>query len=325
VLAIVASVGVYLWRPGEVTAFIASLSNTATSTAADVAALRTAAAEPSSPPALAATAPPEALASAAPIELAATPSPATPVADGSPISPAKNPAGTFRECDACPLMLNIAGGTFLMGAPADELGRKAYEGPQRKVAMAPFAIGVTEVTFEEWDACLADGGCGKYAPDDKRLGRGKLPVTYVSWKDATAYAAWLTKKTGRAYRLPTEAEWEYTGRGGTTTPFWWGALFDATNAGTGAAPQSVDALQANPLGLRGVTGNVREWTQDCYVNTFASAPLDGRSVEVARCGQRVVRGGTFLDTAEALRIAARGRIDPTSRDRLTGFRVAAAP
>ena len=161
---------------------------------------------------------------------------------------ARQPAGTFRECDACPLMLNIAGGTFMMGAPDDELGRKAWEGPQRKVAMAPFAIGVSEVTFDEWDACVADGGCGKYTPDDKGLGRGKLPVTQVSWKDATAYAAWLTKKTGRVYRLPTEAEWEYAGRGGTTTPFWWGALNDAAKAGSATATQAGRYAGGQPAG-----------------------------------------------------------------------------
>ena len=113
------------------------------------------------------------------------------------------PANTFRDCDHCPLMLNIAGGTFMMGAPNDELGRKAWEGPVRKVAMAPFAIGVTEVTHDEWDACVADGGCGKYTPASKVDGGGKLPVTQVSWKDAAAYAAWLTK-TVRARLSPAD-------------------------------------------------------------------------------------------------------------------------
>jgi formylglycine-generating enzyme required for sulfatase activity len=221
-------------------------------------------------------------------------------------------------------MLNVQGGTFLMGAPDDELGRKSWEGPQRKVAMAPFAIGIAEVTYGEWDVCVADDACGKYTPKDAGT-RGTLPVTQVSWKDATAYTAWLTKKTGRVYRLPTEAEWEYAGRGGTTTPFWWGAMNDTTKSGTGSGTQAVDTLAANPVGLLGVTGNVREWTQDCYVNTFANAPLDGRAVEVTKCTQRVVRGGSFNDGVEALRIAARARNAPDFRDRLTGFRVAAAP
>jgi formylglycine-generating enzyme required for sulfatase activity len=319
-LLIAGAGGLYAWKPQEVGELIASFGNSASSAAKEVAALRAAGAEPSSTPALVATAPKEALADAAPV--AAAPEPA-PAAEPMPAAP-EPPADTFRECDACPLMLNVQGGTFLMGAPDDELGRKAWEGPQRKVAMAPFAMGVSEVTYDEWDACVADGGCGKYAPKDAGA-RGKLPVTQVSWKDATAYAAWLTKKTGRVYRLPTEAEWEYAGRGGTTTPFWWGAMNDAAKSGSGTAAQSVDSLAANPLGLLGVTGNAREWVQDCYVNTFAKAPLDGRSVEVAKCAQRVVRGGSFNDGVEALRIAARARNAPDFRDRLTGFRVAAAP
>ena len=100
---------------------------------------------------------------------------------------------------------------------------------------------------------------------------------------------------------------------------------DTAKSGSGTATQAVDTLAANPLGLKGVTGNAREWVQDCYVNTFAKAPLDGRSVEVAKCAQRVVRGGSFNDGVEAMRIAARARNAPDFRDRLTGFRVAAAP
>jgi formylglycine-generating enzyme required for sulfatase activity len=310
--------GIYVWRPQQVNDLLASLSTTTSSTATDAASLRSAEGET---PALKAASSPEALAKAAPVELARTPAPVAPVVDSAVEA---EPANTFRECDSCPLMLNVQGGTFLMGAPDDELGRKSWEGPQRKVAMAPFAIGVAEVTYGEWDACVADGACGKYTPKDAGA-RGTLPVTQVSWKDATAYTAWLTKKTGRVYRLPTEAEWEYAGRGGTTTPFWWGAMNDTTKSGTGTGTQAVDTLAANPVGLLGVTGNVREWTQDCYVNTFTNAPLDGRAVEVAKCTQRVVRGGSFNDGVEALRIAARARNALDFRDRLTGFRVAAAP
>jgi len=309
--------GVYVWRPAEVNELIASLSGKQESEPVQAAALEE---TPVVPP-LSASASAEAIAIA---EKPGAPEPAKPVADTRPI-PAAEPEGAFRECDACPLMLNVMGGTFMMGAPDDELGRKAWEGPQRKVAMAPFAISVSEVTFDEWDACVADGGCGRYTPKDAGAGRGRLPAVQVSWKDATAYAAWLTKKTGRVYRLPTEAEWEYAGRAGSITPFWWGPLYDVTKSGAGAAPQAVDTVAVNGLGLKGVTGNVREWVQDCYVNTFASAPLDGRSVEVAKCEQRVVRGGAFNDPVEALRIAARVKRGHTVRDNFTGFRIAAAP
>lgn len=313
--------GLYALRPNEFGAFLASLTQGASGAATNAAQIRTAGAEsPPSAPALTATASSDAVTQSAAAAVEAVPAPAAPVAETA----LPKPADTFRECDACPLMLNVQGGVFMMGAPDEELGRKAWEGPQRKVAMAPFAISVSEVTFEEWDACVADGGC-KYAPDDKGLGRGKLPVTQVSWKDATTYAAWLTKKTGRVHRLPTEAEWEYAGRGGSTTPFWWGAMYDASKAAAGKATQPVDTLALNPLGLLGVTGNVREWVQDCYVNTFANAPLDGRAVEVSKCAQRVVRGGAFNDAVEGMRIAARGRNAPDFRDKLTGFRIAAAP
>ena len=311
--------GLYLWKPQQVGDFIASLTHGAPTTDPNAAQVQTAEA---TPPMMAAATLPDPAPVETPAEPEGTPTPAAPVADERGPAPA---ASTFRDCDGCPLMLSITGGTFLMGAPDDELGRKAWEGPQRKVAMAPFAIGVNEVTFEEWDACVADGGCAKYTPKDAGQGRGKQPVVNVSWKDAATYAAWLSKKTKRVYRLPTEAEWEYAARGGTATPFWWGAMNDAAKSATGPNAQAIDALPANAWGLTGVTGNVREWVQDCYVNTFAKAPLDGRSVEVAKCAQRVMRGGSFSDTVESLRIAARTRNDPVKRDTRTGFRVAAAP
>jgi formylglycine-generating enzyme required for sulfatase activity len=258
--------------------------------------------------------------------IAEAPEPQPPVAE--PVvetSPELEANPTFQECDMCPEMVNISGGTFMMGAPDDELARNAWEGPQRKVAMAPFTMGVTEVTFDQWDACVAEGGCGAYSPPAGALGRGSQPVAKVSWRDAQAYVTWLSLKSGRAYRLPSEAEWEYAARGGTDTPFWWGALFDAEKAATGTDLQAVDELAANPFGLRGVSGNLREWTQDCYVDTFANAPLDGRAVEAASCKQRVVRGGSHVSTAAELRIAARTRNESAFRDDLTGFRVAAAP
>ncbi len=313
--------GLIAWRPQTFEPLLALLSQDSAPKAAAAAAVEPVAAQAT----LEGAASVAAVAEQAPADITPTPVPAVGATETRDPAETLPPANTLRDCETCPLMLSIPGGTFMMGAPDDELGRKAWEGPVRKVAMAPFAIGVTEVTYDEWDACVADGGCGKYSPDDKGAGRGKLPVTQVSWKDAAAYAAWLSKKTGRVYRLPTEAEWEYAGRGGTTTPFWWGALNDVTKSGAGSALQPVDALQANPLGLFGVTGNVREWTQDCYVNTFAKAPLDGRSVEVAKCAKRVVRGGAFSDPVESLRIAARGGVDPALRDKRTGFRIAAAP
>lgn len=256
----------------------------------------------------------------APIETAAVqPEPANP----EPAPPVRD---TFKDCEECPPMLRLKGGEFQMGAPNDEPGRKIWEGPVRKVTVADYALGVTEVTFDQWDACVNQGGCNAYKPTDRDWGRGKRPVIQVSWQDAQSYTKWLSKKTGRNYRLPAEAEWEFAARAGTTTPFWWGAMYDAGKAGVGPYPQSVEVLPENPWGLKGMLGNVAEWVQDCYVNTYASAPADARPVEVrGACATRVVRGGSFEDPVDGLRVASRSRNAPTLRERKTGFRVAATP
>jgi formylglycine-generating enzyme required for sulfatase activity len=131
----------------------------------------------------------------------------------------------FKECENCPEMVVVPSGSFTMGSPASEEGRGNEEGPQHSVTLAkPFAVGRFAVTFDEWDACVADGGCNGHRPDDKGWGRGRQPVINVSWADAKAYVAWLSRKTGKPYRLLSEAEREYVTRAGTTTPFWWGII-----------------------------------------------------------------------------------------------------
>ena len=121
----------------------------------------------------------------------------------------------FRDCPACPEMVVVPAGEFMMGSPESEKGRGKDEGPQRKVTFAqPFAVGKFEVTFAQWDACVAEGGC-THKPGDETWGRGKRPVINVSWDDARQFVAWLAKKTGKPYRLLTEAEWEYAARGVT--------------------------------------------------------------------------------------------------------------
>jgi formylglycine-generating enzyme required for sulfatase activity len=142
----------------------------------------------------------------------------------------------------------------------------------------------------------------------------------VSWKDAQAYVKWLSGKAGRTYRLPTEAEWEYSARGGTQTASWWGDSFDRSKVSTGG-PQASASLPENGFGLVGTLGNVREWVEDCYVNNFSAAPTDGRAVLSGNCDLRVIRGGAWSDNAATHRAANRARVSRGTRDRKIGFRV----
>jgi formylglycine-generating enzyme required for sulfatase activity len=140
------------------------------------------------------------------------------------------PGETFRDCPDCPEMVVVPAGSFMMGSPASEANRQGDEGPQRTVKIGkPFAVGKFEVTFDEWDACVADGGCTQ-KPGDEGWGRGRRPVIYVSWYDAQEYTGWLSRKTGKSYRLLTEAEWEYAARAGTSTPFSTGATITPDQA-----------------------------------------------------------------------------------------------
>jgi formylglycine-generating enzyme required for sulfatase activity len=129
---------------------------------------------------------------------------------------------TFKECTSCPQMIVVPVGSFTMGSPASEPGRRIDEGPQHRVTIArQFAVGQFELTFDEWDACVAGGGCNGYKPTDQGWGRGRRPTIYVSWDEANAYVAWLSKLTGKPYRLLSEAEYEYATRAGTQTAGGW--------------------------------------------------------------------------------------------------------
>jgi formylglycine-generating enzyme required for sulfatase activity len=247
------------------------------------------------------------------------------------------PRATFKDCGTCPEMVVVPAGEFIMGSPAEEEGREISEGPQRKVIIAqPFAVGRFEVTFAEWDECNTTNGC-KHKPGDKDWGRTKRPVIGVSWDDITAeYLPWLSLRTSRTYRLPTEAEWEYAARAGTTTPFYTGrtitpaqANFDGTNGGRTRGQyraQTVDvgSFQPNAFGLHDMHGNVWEWVQDCYKDTYMGAPVDGSAVTSGECGRRVLRGGAWDSSLVYLRGASRGRYSPDYRFYINsyGFRVA---
>jgi formylglycine-generating enzyme required for sulfatase activity len=237
---------------------------------------------------------------------------------------ARQPGEVIRDCENCPEMVVLAGGLFVMGSPADETGRRADEGPQREVSVAPFALSRTEVTFAQWDACLAGGGCNGYSPPDGGQGRGDRPVTNVSWEDAQAYLAWLNGRAGgERYRLASESEWEYAARAGGATPYAFGATVTATQATYHVrASSAVAAHDANAFGLHDMHGNVAEWVADCYAPNYELAPIDGAAVQSDECGRRVHRGGGYVDQAPALRAAARQPAESGLRSPSVGFRVA---
>jgi hypothetical protein len=146
-------------------------------------------------------------------------------------------------------MIALPAGGFTMGSPEDEIERDDDEGPEHFVTIArPFAVGRYEVTFEEWDACVAGGGCGGYRPPDRGWGRGRQPVIAVSWRDAGAYVAWLRERTGEPYRLLSEAEWEYAARAGGATRYWWGDHIGWDNANCRGCGSPWDGQQTAPVG-----------------------------------------------------------------------------
>jgi formylglycine-generating enzyme required for sulfatase activity len=244
---------------------------------------------------------------------------------------------TFQECPKCPEMVVVPAGKFLMGSAETEPGRASTEGPQRLVSIAKaFAVGRFAVTFDEWEACVAGGGCNGYNPTAEGGRRGRNPVVNVSWDDAKAYVAWLSKTTGKPYRLLSESEREYAARGGTTTPFWFGTTISTTQAnyngsiayGSGEKGEyrkrtlPVNFFEPNPFGLYQVHGNVYEWTEDCWRPSYANAPNDGSPRTLADCSGRTLRGGSLSDAPTELRSAARSGFASDERVNRVGFRVA---
>ena len=244
------------------------------------------------------------------------PRPGRPVTARPDPAPARPRAGeVFRDCDGCPEMVVVPAGTFRMGSPATEEGRWDGEGPQHRVRVSSFALGATEVTFDEWAACVRGGGCGGgYRPDDEGWGQGARPVINVNWEDARAYVRWLSRETGESYRLPSEAEWEYAARAGTTTPFHTGATLSTDQANYGrnrGQTTPVGTFAPNAFGLYDVHGNVWEWVEDCWHNSYRGAPNDGVAWTVGGdCGRRVLRGGSCHFIPRYLRSAARASGSP---------------
>jgi formylglycine-generating enzyme required for sulfatase activity len=252
------------------------------------------------------------------------------------------PGRVFRDCPTCPEMVVVPAGEFMMGSPESEKGRFKNEGPQHKVTIRqPFAVGKFEVTFAEWDACVSEGGC-THKPADEGWGRAKRPVINVSWDDAVQYTAWLSKKTGKSYRLLTEAEWEYAARAVTRAsdyaPFSTGQTIDYRQANYDAnfvygggrgglyrqKTMPVGSFKPNAFGLYDMHGNVWEWVQDCYRDSYRGAPTDGSAVTSGDCSLRILRGGSWNYHPQLLRSAYRYASAPNIRTNFFGFRVARA-
>ena len=196
--------------------------------------------------------------------------------------------------------------------------------------IGPVAVGKFEVTFGEWDACVAEGACS-HVPGDGGFGRQRQPVIDVSWNDVTnAYLPWLSRKAGRTYRLLSEAEWEYAARAGSRTVYAWGDEIGAGRANCDRCGSMWDNKQTAPtgsfapnaFGLHDMHGNVWEWTQDCYQDSYTGAPADGSVRTRAGCGTRVVRGGGWNDRPRYLRSAIRYGDPASYRGNYVGFRVA---
>jgi formylglycine-generating enzyme required for sulfatase activity len=265
------------------------------------------------------------------------------------------PKDSFQECADCPEMVLLPAGEFMMGSPDNEPERYAQEGPQYKVKISrPFTLGKLKITRDQFETFVREtsysiaDGCytvegGEVA---ERVGRsfrnpgfaqeGNHPAVCVNWYDATAYVDWLTRKTGKLYRLPSEAEWEYAARAGTTTPFWWGssitpeqANYDGSTVYAGGdkgenrhKTVAADSFKPNPWGLYQVHGNAFEWVGDCWNDSYKNAPADASAMLIGNCTRHVRRAGAWNYPAATLRSAYRDSRPGTTRGANMGLRVA---
>lgn len=249
---------------------------------------------------------------------------------------------SFKDCDFCPEMVTIPGGSFLMGSPKTEKGHTVDELPQHHVKIGrPFAVGKYEVTIAEWQVCVKDTAC--IGDPGTSPGNDRRPKTGISWDDAQAYVAWLSRRTGKKYRLLSEAEWEYAARAGTTTPYHTGLTISPKQANiadkgkktagkkrrTGFGMKvtvkrtgPVGSFPPNGFGLHDVHGNVWEWVADCVNDGYVGAPTDGNAWASGKCHRRIIRGGSWVDYAVGARSAIRSGLGTGDRGRTLGLRVA---
>ena len=231
-----------------------------------------------------------------------------------------------------PTMVLLPAGAFRMGCLSDEAECRENEGPMREVAIArPFALSKYELTFEEYDR-FVDATGHPPATIPEGWPRGNQPAANVSWEDAAAYAQWLSAETGRNYRLPSEAEWEYAARAGSDTAYSWGNGIGSGQAacnGCGSdwdnqRPAPAGSFDPNPWGLHDMHGNLWEWVQDCQSDDYRGAPADGAARADSDCQQRMLRGGAWSSSPEVIRAATREWSDRALRTSVVGFRLALA-
>ncbi len=231
----------------------------------------------------------------------------------------------IKDCPACPTLISLSAGSFTMGSNSSDPSEK----PAHHVTLgAPFAIGKYEVTVEQWNACAEAGACQRIAQGPSS--NPKAPMRDVSWDDARQYVKWLSTTSGKTYRLPTEAEWEYAARGGTATRYWWGDQMATGKANCKECgqpwridgPADAGSFAANPYGVHDMNGSVWEWVGDCWHNSFKDAPGDGRVWDQPNCSVRVIRGGSWRESAPYMVSSTRFKYDASVRHSQNGFRVA---
>ena len=233
--------------------------------------------------------------------------------------------GALQDCADCPELVEIPAGSFSMGSQSGHWSER----PVHRVTLGkPFALGKYEVTVGQWQACMDAGACGPM-PAMQNVS-DTSPIHNVSWNEIQAYLEWLSQTTGKTYRLPTEAEWEYAARGGTKTRYWWGEAIGARNANCedcGGAwdrktPAQVGSFAANPFGLHDMNGGVMEWIADCWYPDYEGEPADGSARQSGDCSQRVLRGGSWRNDQTYATVSSRLSYDASVRYYTNGFRVA---
>ncbi|VAW76687.1 Phage protein [hydrothermal vent metagenome] len=232
---------------------------------------------------------------------------------------------TLRDKSKGPLLISLPQASFLMGSKNSSID--INEIPRHHVRLEGFAISKMEVTFEQYAKFVQ--ATGRSMPNDKDWGKGTRPVINVTWLDAVAYTKWISKQTGSVYRLPTEAEWEFAARAGTSTEYFWGNSSGKQNANCFDCGSRWDSLQtapvarfkANRFGLHDVLGNVMEWTIDCYHPNYKGAPSNGQAWVTGACTTRVLRGGSYKSIANSVRSAAREHLPANTSNSQIGFRV----